>query len=125
MRVTCSNVLRKFDSSGNLNTNLRNTTHFNPTKFGNTSPNDFRKTPEDYNFKMVNNPKPVVQDVSPNSSGFLRPDKPRADCGSKTPGKVVDKRVDESGKFNGSRTPIKYKNVFEGSKNSGISKVST
>ncbi len=128
MRVTCSNVLRKFDSSGNLSSNLRNTTHFNSTKFGNTSPNDFRKTQEDYNhFKMINHSKTIAPDISPNNSGFLRQEKPRnAEGGSRTPGKVAaDKKLDESGKMNGSKTPIKYKNVFDGNKNSGISKVST
>jgi hypothetical protein len=43
---------------------------------------------------------------------------------SRTPSKLFgEKKLDESVKINGNKTPIKYKNAFEiANKNSGISK---
>lgn len=44
---------------------------------------------------------------------------------SRTPSKLfAEKKLDESVKLT-NKTPIKYKNVFEGNKNSGISKTNT
>ena len=118
LRGTCSNILKKFESSTNLGSSLRNTTHFRVGKF----PQELKKSSEIVESFKKSGIKPNGPQESP-SCNLLHPGE-RLPNQSRTPTKLgVGSQLDKSAKLT-SKTPVKC-NVFDQTKNSNISKGST
>lgn len=125
LRGSCQNFIRKFDYTA-----LRNTTHFNPLAKPSSTHNELRRSPAQEDPHRAQNHHANRTLAQEPSNTFLRPNEKKllenkhsflANNPSKSPPQLAPEKHPEEKTIAGSRTPTKYKTLFNALDSKGAS----